>query len=773
MMKTINRLVLVLLFSIRIFLSNAHELVDYVNPMIGATTLDNIGNTDLGLGKTFPGVCTPFGLVQLSPDTKTGGDNGSGYSYHHTTIEGFSFTHMSGIGWYGDLGNFLVMPTTGKLHTFKGTEENPDEGYRSRFSHETESAHIDKYEVKLDDYDIKVELTAAPRSGMIRFTYPEHEESRIQIDLARRIGGTSTEQFVEVVDNHIIRGWMKCTPENGGWGNGAGQANYTIYFYYLFSRPLVDFGIWSADIPEGISRKNESNDDENYYQYVRNAVIHPQAKVMEGKHLGFYTQFPTRKDEQVLMKCGISFVSMEGAQKNLEHDIPDWDFNKVSVCTRKMWNDALSKIKIEGNESDKTTFYTALYHTMIDPRCFSDIDGKYIGADNNVYQTSTFTYRTIFSGWDVFRSQFPLQTIINPDLVNDEINSLIQIAEKSGKGYYPRWEFLNAYSGCMVGNPAVSVLTDAYQKGIQNYPVDKSIQYAINTVRTFGNNEDGYDPGDLSKTLEYAYSDWCVGTLLRSQNRVQEADIYLKKSKAYRNVWCDSVKWFRARLSKEEWLPWKGNKVHWQGCIESNNYQQGWFVPQDIEGMIQLMGKKYFEEELIEFFNGADDDFKWGDYYNHPNEPNHHVPFLLNYTSQPWLTQYWTRKICRNAYNNTVNGLCGNEDVGQMSAWYILAAMGMHPICPGNNKYELTSPLVNKATIELDNRYYKGKRFTVIARNNSEENVYIQSITLNGKKINRLWITHQEITQGGVLEFVMGKYPNKQLKGNLSSGQSN
>lgn len=261
--------------------------------------------------------------------------------------------------------------------------------------------------------------------------------------------------------------------------------------------------------------------------------------------------------------------------------------------------------------------------------------------------------------------------------------------------------------------------------------------------------------------------------MLRSQNRVQEADIYLKKSKAYRNVWCDSVKWFRARLSKEEWLPWKGKKVHWQGCIESNNYQQGWFVPQDIEGMIQLMGKKYFEEELIEFFNGADDDFKWGDYYNHPNEPNHHVPFLLNYTSQPWLTQYWTRKICRNAYNNTVNGLCGNEDVGQMSAWYILAAMGMHPICPGNNTYELTSPLVNKATIELDNRYYKGKRFTVIARNNSEENVYIQSITLNGKKINRLWITHQEIIQGGVLEFVMGKYPNKQLKGNLSSEQSN
>lgn len=409
--------------------ANAQALVDYVNPMIGATTLDNIGNTDLGLGKTFPGVCVPFGLVQLSPDTKTGGDNGSGYSYHHSTIEGFSFTHMSGIGWYGDLGNFLVMPTTGKLHTFKGTEENPDEGYRSKFSHETESARVGRYAVKLDDYDIQVELTAASRSGMIRFTYPEHKESRIQIDLARRIGGTSDEQLVELVDNHTIQGWMRCTPENGGWGNGAGQGDYTVYFYCSFSRPLEDFGIWSADIPEGTLRKNESNDDVNYYEYIKKAAVYPQTKKMKGKHLGFYTQFPTHKDEQVLMKCGISFVSIEGARNNLQQDIQGWDFDKIVERTREMWNESLSKIKIEGNEEDKMTFYTALYHTMIDPRCFSDTDGKYIGADHKVHQTSDFTYRTIFSGWDVFRSQFPLQTIINPGMVNDEINSLIEIAE--------------------------------------------------------------------------------------------------------------------------------------------------------------------------------------------------------------------------------------------------------------------------------------------------------------------------------------------------------
>lgn len=765
-MKTIHCLVFTLLFAVSSQLLYAQDLAGYVNPMIGATTVNKDGSAELGLGKTFPGVCAPFGLVQLSPDTKTGGDNGSGYSFHNTTIEGFSFTHMSGIGYYGDLGNFLVMPTTGKLHTFKGTEDKPGEGYRSRYSHANEKASVDRYSVQLDDYNIGVELAAAQRSGMLRFTYPEHQESRIQIDLARRIGGTSDEQFVEMIDRNTIRGWMKCPAKNGGWGNGDGQVSYTVYFHCSFSLPLKDFGVWSADIPDGVSRKNESNDNEAYFQYIRNAAVHPQKKKMQGKHLGFYTQFPTRKDEQVLMKCGISFVSMDGARKNLEHDIPDWDFEKVVRSSRKAWNRELSKMKVEGNEADKMTFYTALYHTMIDPRCSSDVDGKYIGADNKVHQSSAFTYRTIFSGWDVFRSQFPLQTIINPALVNDEINSLVQIAELSGKEYYPRWELLNAYTGCMVGNPAVSVLADAYQKGIRNYPVDKAIRYAVNSVDRFSNNAQGFCPSDLSSTLEYAYTDWCVGTMLRAQKRDQEAERYLSKSQSYRSVWCDSVKWFRARVANGDWMPWQGKKVHWQGCMESNNYQQGWFIPQDVEGMIQLMGKKYFEEELIAFFEGATDDFQWGDYYNHPNEPNHHAPFLLNYTSQPWLTQYWTRRICRNAYDNTVNGLCGNEDVGQMSAWYILVAMGIHPICPGDNRYDLTSPVFDKITVPLDGKYYKGKQFTVIARNNSEENVYIQSVSLNGKKLDRLWITHQEIVQGGVLEFVMGKVPNKKLSRN-------
>ena len=739
----------------------AQRAADYVKPIIGATTHDEFKGSIHGLGKTFPGVCTPFGLVQLSPDTKTGGDNGSGYSWHHKTIEGFSFTHMSGVGWYGDLGNFLVMPTTGELKVFKGLEERPDEGYRSRFSHEREQAQVHKYTVILDDYDIKAELAAAPRSGIIRFTYPKSDVSRIQIDLARRIGGSSDEQYVEVVDDNTIRGWMRCTPRNGGFGDGQGQVNYTVYFYCCFDRPLKQFGVWSADIPDGVARRNWSNDDPAYHEYIKRAEVHAQQRVAQGEHLGFYTEFPTVEGEQAMLKCGISFVSMEGAQRNLMSDIPDWDFDGVSKRAYKLWNKALSGVEVEGDERDKTIFYTSLYHTMIDPRCFSDVDGAYRGADGEVYSTDGFVYRTIFSGWDVFRSQFPLQTIINPSLVNDEINSLIQLAQKSGRGYYPRWELLNAYTGCMLGNPAVSVLADAYQKGIRNYDVAQAVEYAVNSVRKFSNNDEGYRPGSLSETLEYAYADWCVSELLRATGDNERAEEFARRGQSYRSVWCDEVKWFRTRLEDGSWLEWRGREVHNQGCMESNNYQQGWFVPHDIEGLIELMGQDYYDSELIRFFEGADEKFMWGDYYNHPNEPNHQVPFMLNYTSKPWLTQYWTRKICADAYNDTVTGLCGNEDVGQMSAWYILASIGFHPICPGSTRYELTSPQFDRVTIQLDREYYKGRKFTIIARNNSPENVYIQSVKLNGKLLDRLWITHEEITRGGVLEFTLGDKPKQ------------
>ncbi|MDE3742072.1 GH92 family glycosyl hydrolase [Maribacter polysaccharolyticus] len=734
--------------------------VDYIDPIIGAITYGKKSKDAHGFGKTFPGAATPFGLVQLSPDTFTGGDNGSGYSYEHPTLEGFSFTHMSGVGWFGDLGNFLVTPTTGKLHTNRGVPENPEDGYRSRFSHDTEVTKAGYYAVTLADYKVKAELTAAPRAGIIRFTYPENDSSRIQIDLSRRVGGTSTEQYIRVVDENTIEGWMKCPPEGGGWGAGAGNADYVVYFHCQFSKPLKDYGIWSADIPD-VPRKMRFIRRDNYQDAVKNAEIFKGRNEMQGKHLGFYTDFSTKEGEQVLVKSGISFVSIAGAKENLEHDIDHWDFDKTRQEARDLWSTAISNIAVSGaTDREKTIFYTALYHTLIDPRAFSDVNGNYIGADKQVHQTDNFTYRTIFSGWDVFRSQFPLQTIINPALVDDEINSLLQMAALSGREYLPRWEMLNSYSGVMLGNPAVSVINDAYQKGIRNYDVEKAFEYSLNTVNNTGNGELGYSHKHISKTLEYAYSDWALATFAQALGKNGIAETYFEKSKNYKNIWNDEVNWFRAKDSTGTWLEWKGKTVHGQGCIESNPFQQGWFVPHDIDGLKTLMGgEEAFKNELITFFENTPEDFLWNNYYNHANEPVHHVPFMFNEAGVPHLTQKYTRKICDKAYGIDAYGLCGNEDVGQMSAWYVLASIGIHPINPGDNKYQITSPVFNDVEIKLDSNYYSGKTFRIIAHNNSKENIYIQTIKLNGKPLDRFWISHEEITKGGVLEFEMGPEP--------------
>ena len=733
--------------------------VEYINPAIGAVTYGEKSENIHGFGKTFPGAATPFGLVQLSPDTRTGGDNGSGYSWNHKTIEGFSFTHMSGVGWYGDLGNFLVMPTIGKLNTNKGEDDNPEAGYRSRFSHDDETIEAGYYSVQLSDYNIKAELSAAPRAGLIKFTFPKNDSSRIQIDLSRRIGGTSTEQYIKIENENTISGWMKCPPEGGGWGNGGGKADYTVYFYCQFSKPLIDYGMWSMDIPDDWVRKREEVCSAPYQELVSNAKIHSGLKELQGEHLGFFTNFKTQKDEQVLVKSGISFVSVEGAKLNLETDIPDWDFDRVVKSAKSLWNDAMASVTVEGrSERDKEIFYTSLYHTMIDPRAFSDSDGQYIGADKKVHKTDNFVYRTIFSGWDVFRSQFPLQTIINPELVNDEINSLIQLAELSGKEYYPRWEFLNSFSGCMIGNPAVSVVVDAYEKGIRNYVVNQAFQYAKNSVDIFGNTEYGFTPNSISETLEYAYTDWCVGRFAQSLGNTAAEKEYYDRSSNFKNIWNEEVNWFRAKDTLNIWKDWKGKTTHGQGCVESNPYQQGWFVPHNIAGLGQLMGgEEAIKAELVNFFEQAPKDFLWNDFYNHPNEPVHHVPFMFNEIGLPRETQKWTRRICETAYGTDAFGLCGNEDVGQMSAWYVLASMGIHPINPGDSKYQITSPVFDKIELQLDKEYYNGNKFTIIALNNSKENIYIKSIKLNGENLDRYWISHEEIVNGGVLELEMGK----------------
>ena len=728
---------------------------DYVNPFIGASTQCK---PPYDWGKTFPGAATPFGMVQLSPNTITGGDNGSGYSKEHSTIEGFAFTQMSGVGWYGDLGNFLVMPTTGALKTSSGRPDHPGEGYRSRFDKKSEKATAGFYEVLLSDYNVKVELTAAPHSGMLRFTFPGGKQSRIQIDLARRVGGTSTLQHVKVVGNNTICGWMKCTPEGGGWGNGSGHPNYTVYFYAQFSKPLTNYGVWSADIPDGIKRKREDIESLAYRQRVAQAKIIPDIQEFEGKHIGFFTEFATEKDEKVLVKSGISFVSIEGAEKNLKAEMTDWNFEKNLENARESWNKALGKITVQTkNEDQKVIFYTALYHTMIDPRAYTDVDGNYIGGDGKVHQTNSFIKRTIFSGWDVFRSQMPLQTIINPTMVSDMVNSLVTLAEESGKGYLERWEFLNAYSGCMVGNPAVSVLADAYAKGIRSYDIEKAYRYAVNTCEKFGNGTLGYTPNSVSETLEHAYSEWCLAELAHQLGKTSDEQKYRQRAMSYKNIFDTIQNSFRPRQADGSYQPWPatGRLKFDYGCVESNLYQQSWFVPHDVPGMTTLMGgTAKVIADLNNFFEKTPADFQWNEYYNHSNEPVHHVPYLYNRLGEPWQTQKLVRFICEKAYSS--QGLIGDEDVGQMSAWYVLSACGIHPVCPGETRFEIAGPTFDRADILTGSN----KIFSVIAINNSTKNVYIQSATLNGKKYGKCYIDYQDILKGGSLKLVMGNKPN-------------
>ena len=743
---------------------------DYVNPFIGASTNVDAAGAYHGLGKTFPGATTPWGMVQVSPNTITGGDNGSGYSYEHTTIEGFAFTQMSGVGWFGDLGNFLVMPTTGPLKLVAGKENNDSiDGYRSTYDKATETARAGYYAVKLDDYQIQAECSGTTHCGILRFTYPANPLSRIQVDLARRVGGTSTEQYLKVVDNHTVKGWMRCTPDGGGWGNGEGNADYTVYFYARFSKPLDDFGCWSADIPDSWSRKRDDVTSVPYLQHVAQAPVQKGKTEMQGKHLGFYAEFPTTEGEAVELKVGISFVDMEGAENNFQREIASKSFDQVRREADELWNRELSRIRIAGGTADeKTVFYTSLYHTMIDPRTYTDVDGRYIGGDLKPHVAdSAFVKHTIFSGWDVFRSQFPLQTLINPRLVSDELNSLISQAEQSGREYFERWELLNAYSGCMLGNPALSVLADAYAKGIRTFDAEKAFRYAVNTSRLFGNDSLGYTPGSqsIAKTLEYAYTDWCVSRLAADLGKEAESQLFYQKGQAYRNLFDNEKGWFRPRNADGSWVEWpqEGRLTEWYGCMEANPYQQGWFVPHDVPGMVELMGgREKVLADLKQFFDKTPSDFLWNVYYNHANEPVHFVPFLFNQLNEPWLTQKWTRHICRKAYFNKVEGLVGNEDVGQMSAWYVLAASGLHPDCPGNPRMQITSPVFDSIEFQLDPAYYPGKTFTVIAHDNSPENLYIQKALLNGQEYNKSYLDFADIVAGGKLELYMGSEPNEQ-----------
>ena len=736
-------------------LSDFKEPVDYVDPFIGTTA---------GLGNTFPGGCAPFGMVQLSPDTST--RHCSGYNYANHSMEGFSCTHLSGTG-CGDYGNILFMPTTGEIKIVPGSEDNPDEGYRSRFDKEDEKASPGYYSIILKDYDIKSELTATKRAGFFKFTFPETNDAHILIDLYHRIGGEAINGYVKIVDSQTIEGYSYCNATGGGW---CGDSNYTVYFVAKFSKPFDAYGTWKVNEPGNIPAGE---------------VIRVSSNEESGKHIGAFVDYTTSKNEIVLLKVGISFVSIEGARKNLETEIPDWDFDKAKTEARESWNKELSKIEVEGGtEKQSVIFYTALYHTMIHPNIFSDVDGKYYGMDHKIH-TTTDTHYAIFSGWDVFRAEMPLLTLIEPEVTNDIIQSLLCKYEQGG--WLPIWEFANSYSNCMIGDPAVSVIVDAYVKGIRDFDVEEAYQAmrksamelpppehpfkgrrGLEEYKKLGYILEGTPGvwGSVSTTLEYAYFDWCIAQIVRDLGKEDDYELFLERASNYRNVFDPSTGFMRPRNKDgSQMAPFDPREKH--GFCECNSWQQTWFVPHDVQGLINLMGRKEFIKKLDILFeqsiphNFSSEFGKKNLYYFHGNEPDQHAVYLYDYAGVPWRTQEWVREIMEKAYGVGPDGLCGNDDCGQTSAWYVFSAMGFYPVCPGQNVYVIGSPIFDKITIKLDKPYSKGM-FVIETINASEENKYIQSATLNNKSLNKPWLTHSDIVNGGILTFVMGPEPNRQ-----------
>jgi predicted alpha-1,2-mannosidase len=781
-------LILGLAYSTSLQLLPAKDAADYVNPFIGTSSMNATKeeraklphidpNFEGFFGKLFPGACTPAGMVQLSPDTITGGDNGAGYCYPHTTIQGFSFQHLSGVGAFGDLGNFMVMPTTGPLKTWYGETDKPGSGYLSSYSKDTETAQAGYYAVTLDDYKVRAEMTAAPRSGILRFTFSKDPAARIQIDLARRVGGTSLHQTVKVTDDHTIEGEIDCTHQGGGFEGG--KVAYTLYYHAEFSRPIKTCGVWSATIPPG-SWDHKAITKPEFAAACQAAEIIPGCRDKDGQHLGFYAEFPTEDKDVIMLKAGISYVSIDNARANLAAEIPAWDFDGTRQKAHDLWVHALDRVSVEGGTEDqKTTFYTSMYHSLVDPRIYSDVNGDYPGADGKVHQAKGYIKRTVFSGWDVYRSQFPLLTIIAPDIINDQINSSIDMADLSGSHYFDRWVLFNSPTGCMCGSPEVVVINDAYQKGIRNFDASKAYDYSVFTCEKDGNGSLGYVQGGhgVSISLENDFDDWNLSQLAAALGKTDDAKKYADAAQQYHLLFDPDVSWSYDKSGKTDHPDWKGwfhnkdasgNWDAWEGLtsgkggMESTLFQNGWFVPEDIAGLTQLLGgKDLFVAKLSDFFDRTPKLNKWNNYDNQPNEPSHLIPFLFNRIGAPWLTQKWVRRLCAETYGASANGLCGDDDEGQVSAWFVLGASGLAQACPGDPRYEIFTPLFDKVTLNLNPTYSKGKSFVITAKNNSPENVYIQSATLNGQPFNRCWLNYSEITAGGTLDLVLGPQPNQ------------
>lgn len=726
------------------------------------------------MGHTFPGATVPFGAVQLSPETDTisyelnGKYNGdvykycAGYRYEDKTITGFSHTHFSGTG-HSDLGDFLIMPTTGQLKLNPGTASNPESGYRSRFSHNDEISEAGYYKVKLQDYNILAELTATTRVGVHRYTFPKTDQAHIILDLMAGIYNYNDKNvwtYVRVNDDKTITGYR----QTNGWAR-----TRTVYFAMKFSKPFKSYGQKNYDgkrVYNGFWRKFDQN--KNFPEIA-------------GKQIRMYFDFDTQENEAIEVQLAISPVSQANAIENLEKEAGNLSFEQVKAKAQEDWNKELNKIVIKGTEDQKVNFYTAMYHTFINPTIYMDANGEYKGLDQNIHKAEGFTNYTTFSLWDTYRALHPYFNIIQPQRNADMVKSMMAHYEQSSLKMLPIWSHYANENWCMSGYHSVSVIADAIIKGNYTSDAKAALMACVATANKHNYEgigdyiDKGYIPAEkngtsVSNTLEYAYDDWAIAQLAKHLGETEIYNKFIKRSENWRNNFDKTTGFMRPRMADGSFKKdFDLLSTHGQGFIEGNSWNYSFFVPHNPEGLIQQMGgKQKFASKLDklfsmhlpdEFFANTEDITREGIIggYVHGNEPAHHVAYFYNWSGQPWKTQKQVRHILEMQYKSTPDGLGGNDDTGQMSAWYILSSLGFYPVAPGSEDYAIGSPAVNNAVLTLEN----GKNFEIEAINQSPENVYVQKILLNGKEIKNFTLKHSDIMNGGKIVFYMNNKPKK------------
>jgi len=741
------------------------NLIQYVKPLIGTARM----------GHTFPGATVPFGAVQLSPDTDTipyamnGKYNGdvykycAGYQYDDPTIVGFSHTHFSGTG-HSDLGDILVMPTQGKVQLNPGTADRPQDGYRSPYSHSNEVAEANYYKVLLDKHQIKAEMTTTSRVGIHRYTFPKSDASHLILDLTAGIYNYEAKNVwtvVRVLNDSTIVGYR----QTNGWAR-----TRTVYFAIKTSKAFKNYGAKYEEAKQVYAGFWRKFDQKNNFPDLA------------AHQIKMNLDFDTKDGEEVLMKVALSPVSMKNALANMEHEAPDWNFENYVKAGQKSWEQELNKVQVDMlNKEDLINFYTAMYHASLMPTVYMDVNGEYKGLDQEVHQAKGFTNYTSFSLWDTFRAFHPLMNLINPTRNADMVSSMMAHYDQSVLKMLPIWSHYANDNWCMSGYHSVSVVVDAILKGVYKGDAEAALAACVQTANArkyegIGSYIDlGYVPDEISgtsvsNTLEYAYDDWCIAQLAKKLGKDDIYKDFIKRASNWKNVYDHSIGFMRPKDAKGIFRSkFDALETHGQGFIEGNTWNYSLYVSHQPVAMMEMMGgpKKLenyldslFTMELPDkYFEHTEDITRDGiiGNYVHGNEPSHHVAYLYNQTASPWKTQARVRQIIRNQYHNGHAGLGGNDDCGQMSAWYLFTALGFYPVAPGDDAYWIGSPLVKSAKINLEN----GKTITIDVKNQSEKNVYVKKVSLNGQPLADLKLSYAAIMNGGALQFEMTNKPGK------------